>query len=275
MPETFQANTSRERFQDLAPPVLAKVDGWPINIAHQQQAICEIIAMAKRGESFAVFPLNMDVLVKLRHLSNFRRAFSRARLVTADGAPVVSLASKQDLRIRKTTGADLVVPLADAAAKGDISVYFFGTSSSTLGRVAAKLAQQTNFSLSVAGTEAPEQGFDPEGAAADAAIDRIAASGAQLCFLALGAPKQEIFAARAIDRGVRVGFVCVGAALDFLVGTQIRAPKMFQTCGLEWFWRLATDPRRLALRYARCAILLVELALTNSAGGRQDRPSSA
>ena len=75
MPETFQANTSRERFQDLAPPVLAKVDGRPIDIAHQQQAICEIIAMAKRGESFAVFPLNMDVLVKLRHLSNFRRAF--------------------------------------------------------------------------------------------------------------------------------------------------------------------------------------------------------
>ena len=82
-----------------------------------------------------------------------------------------------------------------------------------------------------------------------------------MCFVALGAPKQEIFAARAVARGVQVGFVCIGAALDFLVGAQVRAPAIMQTFGLEWLWRLASDPGRLAKRYALCAIVLAEIAL--------------
>ena len=124
------------------------------------------------------------------------------------------------------------------------------------------LSERTNYKLNIVGTVSPEQGFDPESAAADAEIDRIAASGARLCFVALGAPKQEVLAARAVARGVRVGFVCIGAGLDFLVGAQTRAPEFMQRNGLEWFWRLSTAPRRLASRYARCFVVLAELLLT-------------
>jgi UDP-N-acetyl-D-mannosaminuronic acid transferase (WecB/TagA/CpsF family) len=69
--------------------------------------------------------------------------------------------------------------------------------------------------------------------------------------VALGAPKQELFANLAVCRASGVMFVCIGAALDFIAGASIRAPDMVQKSGLEWAWRLAQEPRRLARRYAR------------------------
>ena len=101
----------------------------------------------------------------------------------------------------------------------------------------------------------------PTAAQSDAALQRIRASGAKLVFIALGAPKQELFAERARSLGVNCGFVCIGAALDFIAGTQVRAPESMRNNGLEWLWRLATNPRRLARRYAECAGVLFDLVV--------------
>jgi exopolysaccharide biosynthesis WecB/TagA/CpsF family protein len=109
---------------------------------------------------------------------------------------------------------------------------------------------------------APPMGFDPEGPEADAALARIAAGGARLCFLALGAPKQEILAARGRRLYPDIGFLSIGAGLDFVSGSQRRAPPVFRRLAVEWLWRLASDPRRLAGRYMACAGSLPGLAIT-------------
>ena len=106
--------------------------------------------------------------------------------------------------------------------------------------------------LDVVLCRAPPMGFDPQGAETEAEISAIAASGARLCFLALGAPKQEIFAARAHAALPGVGFVSIGAGLDFIAGSQNRAPAWVQAIAAEWLWRLLGSPRRLAARYAGC-----------------------
>ena len=243
------------------PPPLARIGGWPINIANQRQAVSAIVNAAARGESFALFTLNLDHLDKLKREPRFRDAYAAARFVTADGAPVAFLASLQGERVERTTGADLVIPLAVAAAEQRLPIYLFGTEPHILAGAGDILRMRAGSGLDIVGSGSPERNFDPDGAAADAALDAIAASGARLCFVALGAPKQEIFAARAVARDVPVGFVCIGAGLDFLVGAQVRAPAIMQTFGLEWLWRLASDPGRLAKRYARCAIVLAEIAL--------------
>jgi exopolysaccharide biosynthesis WecB/TagA/CpsF family protein len=80
-----------------------------------------------------------------------------------------------------------------------------------------------------------------------------------LCFLALGAPRQELFASRCIDELDGTACLCIGAALDFIAGTQVRAPMFTQRAGLEWAWRMLKDPRRLAPRYARCAAAVPRL----------------
>ncbi len=246
---------------------LAAVDGWPVNVAAQAEAIDKITSAALRGESFAVFTLNLDHLVKLRSNALFRKAYMHARFVTADGEPVARLARRQHSRIERTTGADLVVPLARAAAEKKLPVYLYGTSPQVIAGSAADLAERCNGKLDIVGSGAPAMGFDPEGPEADAAIDRIAASGARLCFVALGAPKQEIFAARAVARGVKTGFVCIGAALDFIAGEQSRAPAFMQKHGLEWLWRLASSPRRLGWRYMSCALLLADILIFGPASG--------
>lgn len=244
-----------------SPRALAHVDGWPITLATLDDAVTSIADAAESGEGFSVVTLNLDHLVKLRSSAGFRSAYSSARFVTADGAPVARMARLHCTRIERTTGADLVVPLATEAARRGLPIFIFGSTAAVLGKAARDLAGRCDGALAIAGTEAPPQGFDPDSAEADAALDRIAASGAKLCFLALGAPKQEILAARAVARGIRVGFVSVGAALDFIAGAQIRAPETLRDSGLEWLWRLATNPRRLAMRYAQCALLLADLTL--------------
>ena len=102
---------------------LAAVDGWPVNIVNEAQAVNKIISAAACGDSFAAFTLNLDHLVKLRSSAVFRNAYMHARFVTADGAPVARLARRQDARIERTTGADLIVPLARAAAAQKMPVY--------------------------------------------------------------------------------------------------------------------------------------------------------
>lgn len=251
---------------------LAIVDGWAINLANPDETVRAAIAAVEQGIGFSLVTLNLDHLVKLRHNHAFRHAYQSARFVTADGAPVAWLARRSAKHITRTTGADLVVPLAQAAADHNIPVFCFGTSNDALAKAATYLSAHTDGKLDIAGTLSPPQGFDPMSAEADAALDTIAASGAKLCFLALGAPKQEILAARAVDRGLDIGFVSIGAALDFLAGSQIRAPKFFQNYGLEWAWRLMTNPIRLAPRYASCAVLLAGLVLRDLSGMTRSFP---
>jgi exopolysaccharide biosynthesis WecB/TagA/CpsF family protein len=99
-------------------------------------------------------------------------------------------------------------------------------------------------------------GFDPTSPAAAAILHDVAASGARLCFIALGAPRQEMLAARGRHLAPAVGFAGVGAGLDFIAGAQPRAPAWIQAIAMEWFWRMASDPRRLAARYGRAALAL-------------------
>ena len=253
---------------DTEKQVHAKVDGWTVNIANQAHAIKSIIEAAGRDESFEVFTLNLDHLVKLRSDPVFREAYSRARFVTADGRPVAAVAAREDDRIELCTGSDMFIPLVRAAADAELPVYLFGTREDVLAAAEAKLAELTGSRVKVVGHAAPPMGFDPQGQAADRALDEIAASGARLCFVALGAPKQELFAARATERGVPGGFVCIGASIDFIVGEQVRAPAIIRRAGLEWAWRLGSNPKRLAARYAQCAFLRAELAFPDQLNGK-------
>jgi exopolysaccharide biosynthesis WecB/TagA/CpsF family protein len=245
----------------LATPTLAVIDGWGVTTASPDDAIRAIIARARRGESFTVNTLNLDHLVKLRQDANFRDPYRRATIITADGAPIAWLARRQGARVERTTGADLVEPLVMEAARHKLPVYLFGTSNEVLEKCGAALRNMTGGTLNICGAAAPPPGFDVNSAAADDAIAAMRTARARLVFVALGAPKQELFAARAMARELGAGLVCIGAALDFIAGAQRRAPQVFQTYGMEWLWRLATNPRRLAVRYAQCAAVMVDLAV--------------
>ncbi len=241
--------------------ILASIDGWGITAPNLPAALSDIIARAKSGTPFTVFTMNLDHLVKLRRNGDFRRAYQNADIVTADGAPVAWMARWQNRSIERATGADLILPLADAAAEANLPIFLFGTSAAVMARAGRELSDRTEGRIDIAGTLAPSASFDPAGSEADAALEKIKASGAKLCLVALGAPKQELFAERAREKGVACGFVCIGAAIDFIAKEQIRAPEALRNSGLEWLWRLASNPRRFARRYADCAAVLIDLTV--------------
>jgi exopolysaccharide biosynthesis WecB/TagA/CpsF family protein len=251
-----------------APDFSVVVEGVTINLPTLRAATDAALARARAGEGFVLFTLNLDHLVKLRASPDFAAAYGRAGLVTADGWPVVWLAQRQGARPMRASGADMVLPVCEGAAVQGSPIYFVGPGPQA--QAAALDILKDRFpSLRIAGAEAPRF---PSGetATALAAFDldglagRINASGAALCFLSLGAPKQELLADALSRRCPTVGFLCVGAALDFISGQVRRAPVWMQRGKLEWLWRLIGDPKRLAVRYARCGALFLGLAARRS-----------
>lgn len=236
------------------------VDGVAINIFSMPQAVSSIVSAAQSGDGFSVYTLNLDHVAQLKRHRDFRAAYRRARFVTADGFPIVILGRLAGTHIQRTTGADLVEPVCKQAGRNKIPVFFFGSSTLTLHRTIRRLSERCK-GLEVVGSLSPHINFDPFSAEADLAIDQIRASHAKLCFVALGAPKQEIFAARCLDELPGVGLVCIGAALDFIAHTQDRAPAITQKIGLEWAWRMLSNPRRLGPRYARCMAIVPGLVV--------------
>jgi UDP-N-acetyl-D-mannosaminuronic acid transferase (WecB/TagA/CpsF family) len=109
-------------------------------------------------------------------------------------------------------------------------------------------------------------GFDPRGETARVTAERISASGAGICFVALGAPKQELFSNAALTWSEGVVYLGVGAALDFIAGERSRAPRVMQRIGLEWLWRTAQEPRRMLPRYLKSALWLVGYLLRLTLG---------
>ena len=175
------------------------------------------------NEGFSVATLNLDHVVKFRNDSAFRKAYAEHSHVTADGNPIVwlsRLAGQSDVSL--VPGSELIEPLLKLAAEKKVPVAFFGSSDATMEAVIRKTKQKFP-NLEVALAHSPPMGFDPDGQQAAHAIEMLHQSGARVVFLALGAPKQEKFAARAQKDLKHVGFLSIGAGLDFIAGSCVSA----------------------------------------------------
>ena len=236
------------------------VDGIHINLMSMSKAVIAITNAALAARSFIVCTLNIDHLAKLQTIPKFREGYQKAEFVTADGFPIVILGRLAGSDVSRTTGADLVDPVCREAASHGLTVFFFGSTIETLTECARRLESRYP-ALKVAGMLAPGPNFDPYSKEADEAISVIQDAEADLCFLALGAPRQELFAVRCSELIQKTGFLCVGAALNFIAGTERRAPRIVQRIDLEWLWRILHDPRRLTGRYVRGLGTFLRLAV--------------
>ncbi len=229
-----------------------------VTVPDQAALLADVARRFTQGKGFSVATLNLDHVVKLSGDAGFREAYRAQTHVTADGNPIVWLSRLAGQEVDLMPGSELIDPLAALAAQAQVKVALFGATEQTLTAAAAAL-EARHPGLEVVFTRAPAMGFDPMGEVAAEDIAALGASGARLCFLALGAPKQEVFAARAQDALPQVGFVSIGAGLDFIAGTQTRAPAWVRAIAAEWLWRLLSNPRRLAARYGACIAVLPEL----------------
>lgn len=226
-----------------------------VNMPSRGALMAEVDRRLGAGTGFALATINLDHLVKLRRDPAFAAAYAAQDLVVADGNPIVWLSKLAGRPVELVPGSDLVLPLAQAAARAGVPVALVGSTEAALAAAGTALQARVP-GLAIAARIAPPMGFDPASPAAEAVLAQVAASGARLAFLALGAPKQEILAARGRRLQPQVGFASIGAGLDFLAGRQQRAPEWVRRIAMEWLWRMLSNPRRLARRYAECALIL-------------------
>jgi N-acetylglucosaminyldiphosphoundecaprenol N-acetyl-beta-D-mannosaminyltransferase len=178
----------------------------------------------------------------------FRRALNGAEIATPDGMPLVwalrSFGARGQLRVY---GPDLMLALCGQAARLGHRVYLYGGRNDTLPVLCERLRERFP-ALQLAGAYSPP--FRPLSPEEDAAaVERIVASGAQIVFVGIGVPKQELWMASHRDRLGGMVLLGVGAAFDFHAGRVRQAPAWMQRSGLEWFFRLCMEPARLWRRY--------------------------
>ncbi|MDF1669403.1 MAG: WecB/TagA/CpsF family glycosyltransferase [Roseovarius sp.] len=226
-----------------------------VNMPTRTDLMQELRRRFTAQDGFALATVNLDHLVKMKSSQGFTRAYAAQDMVVADGWPIVALSRLARKPVELMPGSDMVLPLCRLAAEVGTPVGFFGSTQEAL--EAARDALHTKVpSLNIALIQSPPMGFDPGGDAALKVLHQLTDKGIGLCFVALGAPKQEAFAARGRQVAPTVGFASIGAGLDFLSGRQHRAPKIVRRIGMEWLWRALSSPRRLVPRYAKCLAIL-------------------
>jgi N-acetylglucosaminyldiphosphoundecaprenol N-acetyl-beta-D-mannosaminyltransferase len=219
-----------------------------MDVLRLTEAIEAIVGLVKAGKGGSVFTPNVDHIVQAEHDAAFRDAYGRASLSLVDGTPVLWAARMLGTPLpEKLSGSDVFEPLIERAAAEGMRVVLLGGGPG-VAELAAKNLQERFPGLQVVDTLAPRLGLTPT-EEERATVERLQRAKADLIFVCLGAPKQELFSDRnreALAPAVLVGF---GAAVDFAAGTIPRAPRWMSSMGLEWAFRLGREPRRLAARY--------------------------
>jgi exopolysaccharide biosynthesis WecB/TagA/CpsF family protein len=222
--------------------------GVQVSAVQSDEACDAIVAAACQRQSAVVSAFSVHALIEAATRPTLATKVNCFALITPDGQPVRwALNWLHGTRLeRNVRGSELMWLLCQRATTEGVSIYLYGSSPETLAALQANLTKSFP-ELRIAGAESPP--FRPLTREEDAAmIDRVNASGAGLMFLGLGCPKQDYFAADHVDR-INAVQLCVGAAFDFHAGTKSSAPLWMQRNGLEWFYRLAQEPRRLWKRY--------------------------
>lgn len=223
------------------------IAGMRVDRTDYEDAANRIVSWGKNQESRYVCVASVNNVMEARASEAFQQIMNSADLVTSDGMPLVwSLRLLGLTQATRVYGPDLTPILCERAAAAGVPVGFYGGTPEVLESFIGNLKRRYPALQVVYRFAPPFRSMTEE---EDRRIDEeIIASGAGIVFVGLGTPKQELW--MAARRGsVPATMVGVGAAFDFLAGKKKQAPAVMQRFGLEWLFRLCSEPRRLWKRY--------------------------
>lgn len=226
---------------------LTVILGVPFDNLNMAETVNRIEAFILSGRPHYVATANVNFVAKARHDLEFMEVVRMADIITADGMPIIWASRLLGAPLKeRVTGADLVPALVELAHRKKYTVFFLG------GREGVASQAVENLRHRYPGLDA--HAFCPEFADIfemhhDRILQEISRTGPHMLFVSLGAGKAEKWIRMQL-RDMRIP-VCigVGATVDFLAGEVLRAPRWMQRTGLEWFFRMLQEPRRLFTRY--------------------------
>ncbi len=190
---------------------------------------------------------NVHMTIEAYKRPSFRRQVDKASLVVPDGKPLaVACYSLYRIKQERIAGMDFMPAIMETANKEGSTIFLYGSSPDVLDALTKKINEHYPF-ITIGGAISPP--FRPlHSDEIQEHIDQINQSGAQLVFVSLGCPKQEKWMA-ANYKKINAVLLGVGGAFAVMAGLQRRSPKWMQNWGLEWFFRLMVEPRRMFRRY--------------------------
>jgi len=224
-----------------------------------EDALSLALGARQRGEKLSFHFCSVNGVVESSRNPALRTALEHASVAAPDGMPLVWLGRLSGCTVERVCGPDFMPQLLDQGRAERYRHFLYGGANGVADRLAQRMAERLP-GLIIVGTETPP--FRPLTANEnDEAIERINAADPDCLWLGVSTPKQDIWLFENRARINAPVVLAVGAAFDFLSGSRTRAPRWMQRLGLEWFFRLIAEPRRLWRRYTVVNLQFIGLVL--------------
>jgi N-acetylglucosaminyldiphosphoundecaprenol N-acetyl-beta-D-mannosaminyltransferase len=213
-----------------------------------EQVCAQIDANIRQRQRGYVCVAPVSTVVSCQEDAAYKQVVNHAQIVTPDGMPIVWLGRMRGRKhIKRTYGPDLMLAVCDKGQARGYRHYLLGATRQTCSRLVSKLKERFP-AIQIVGVDCPPfRDLTPEEDLRQ--IETINAAQPDIVWVGLGSPKQDFWMYRNQQRIHAPVMLGVGAAFDFLSGVKRQAPRWMQCCGLEWFFRLCSEPRRLWRRY--------------------------
>lgn len=215
----------------------------------EKEAIKHIEDCIKTRKIGHVITPNVDQIVRIEKDPYFREICDNAELLLVDGHPLLWIAKWYGCPIKeKICGSDLVPHLCEVACKKGYRVFLLGAAKGVAAK-AAKNLEKDYPGIQIAGTYSPPYGFEKDKSELAKINSILRESKADLLFVGMGVPKQDRFIYENMKKYQIPMSFSIGATIDFIAGEQKRAPRWMTDHGVEWVYRLFSDPKRMFKRY--------------------------
>ena len=224
--------------------------GVGISVLNLPTALAEVAAAIGERRKGYICVTGVHGVMEAQADPNFKAILNRALLCTPDGVPMVWAGKLNGFsEMDRVYGPDLLLTVCEWSVKSGCRNFFFGGAEGVAGLLAEKLKAKFP-GLMVAGTFTPP--FRALRPAEEKQLqESVRDSRPDIIWVGLSTPKQERFMAEYLSKLDATLLIGIGAAFDFHSGRVKQAPRWMQRSGLEWFYRLCQEPRRLAKRYLR------------------------
>ena len=210
--------------------------------------VCEkIFSLADMNHSAYICAANVHMCMESFDNPDFKKIIDNAEIVIPDGAPLAwalkSLGHRSAIQIR---GTDLMLKICQEAEKKNIPIGFYGGTEECLKKLVSFMEKKFPNLMIEFHSSPPFRSLTLK--EKEITITNINSTGVRILFVGLGCPKQEKWMADHMNK-LSCVMIGVGAAFDFVSGTKKKAPRFIQKIGMEWFFRLISEPKRLWKRY--------------------------
>ncbi|MHC1717114.1 MAG: WecB/TagA/CpsF family glycosyltransferase [Acidaminococcaceae bacterium] len=223
--------------KDISP---IKILGVPIHPYTMAGAVEKILERISQNQKTFVVTANAEIIMMGQSDTEYMKILNKAALVLPDGAGTVWAGRKLGYEVpERVAGYDLFLNLMTEAAKKNLKVFFFGAAPG----VAEEAKEKCEILYPGVSIVGRRDGYFKEEENL-AIVEEINNSGANLLFVALGAPKQEKWLSKHHDILKPTLLMGIGGSFDVVAGKMERAPKWMQDASLEWLFRLYKQPSR-------------------------------